>query len=219
MVIDRATRPLLLVMLALCVAGCASFSSGARQVGRDLNPFSGQEVRVVETAGLGDYLLASLQGEGFDLRFFAPMNEDCALLMEPGVKIHYRQYGVFGEVSKGDVRCELSGTASLAAWRDRLGRVPGNAFPRGTARFEEIYRNEDVVLVRGRFPLLSRIRVPAGIDVVAMLPADANCMGLVERGEASLEFRDSGRTPYRLVARPMPCEVLGFAMPPEAAAS
>ena len=80
--------------------------------------------------------------------------------------------------------CESA--ASLAQWRDRLGRVEGKAFPRGFARFEVIYRDEDVILLRGRFPLLNRIRMPNGFDAVAMVPNTAECAGPAEEGQASI---------------------------------
>lgn len=203
-------------LLASLALGCGAIGTGVENAARSLNPAASYEVGVVEATPRGPYYVTRLRGDGLDLKFFVPMTDACRDLLESSGPLVYRRAGVFGELSEGDTRCDLAGTATLAAWRDRLGRVPGQPFPRGTARFEEIHRDEEVVLVRGRFPLLGRIRMPGGVDAVAMLPNDPQCLRPIERGQASLEFSDSARWAYRLVSDAGPCVVEGFAMPAEA---
>ncbi len=208
----------LAVLLVAALSGCESVATGVENATRSLNPLAQYRVGVVEATPRGMYYVARLRGDGLDLSFFVPTTPECRDLMETSLPLTYRRVGVFGELSDGEKRCDMAGTASLAAWRDRLGRVEGPAFPRGTARFSEIYRDEDVVLLRGRFPLLGRIRMPGGVDAVAMVPMDPQCMRPIERGEATLEFNDSARWAYRLVSNMGPCVVEGFAMPPESGA-
>ena len=105
------------------------------------------------------------------------------------------------------------GIASLAAWRDTRSRVPGRPAPRETARFELLHRGEKLVMVRGRFPFTSRVCIPAGYDLVALLPNSEVCERPIERGEASIEFRDAGDEPFRLIGSDGTCPILGFATP------
>ena len=71
-----------------------------------------------------------------------------------------------------------------------------------------------VLLLRGRFPLASRIGIPAGYDLVALVPNDAPCRAAAERGETSIEYRSAGPEPFRLLAGDDACVVTGFAIPP-----
>jgi hypothetical protein len=69
------------------------------------------------------------------------------------------------------------------------------------------------VLVRGRFRLAGLVGIPAGYDLVAMLPNDAACARPIESGVATMEFLAAGPVPYRLIGERQPCPVLGFASP------
>ncbi|UCE84794.1 MAG: hypothetical protein JSU66_10570, partial [Deltaproteobacteria bacterium] len=70
-------------------------------------------------------------------------------------------------------------------------------------------------LLRGEFPLAGRIGITGGYDLVALLPNSEDCRAPIERGEASLEFRDVGREPFRLLGPAATCAILGFASPLE----
>lgn len=170
------------------------------------------DVRIVEKAVHGPYWLVHLANDRFDLRFLAPRSGACTALLD-AESARYAREGFFGSLSRGDAICDLTGVASLARWRDRTTRAPGRPLPRATARFAEIHRDESFVLVRGRFPLLGRIGLPAGVDMVALLPNGEACQRPVERGEAALEFSDSSAWAYRLRSDTALCEVMGFALP------
>jgi hypothetical protein len=200
-----------LVILALL--GCAR----TREVGGDaaweLWPFGSRDVSVVQVEVVGPYLLVSLHGRRIHLSFFAPATPVCGRVLAPEARLTYTKHGVFGRFSREGEMCDPVGTASLASWRDRQPRARGRPAPRGTARYKVIYADEKVVLLRGEFPLANRIGITGGFDLVAMLPNSEDCRAPIERGEASIEFRDTGREPFRLVGRNAHCPVLGFANP------
>ena len=210
-------RPLPILLLA--ALGCASASEIAGRVVRELNPVGSYEVRVVSSAPRGPYLDARLVGTDFDLRLLFPASERCARLLVPETRTTWQREGIFGAVRGPDGEsCDAVGVASLAAWRDRHPRPPhGGAFPRETARYRVVHRDEDAVLVRGRFLLASLVGIQ-GYDVVALIPATEACRAPLARSESTLEFRDSGPIPYRLVSPDGSCPVLGFALPPSVAA-
>ena len=199
---------------ALAMAlGCAQAKEVGLETGRSLNPFGSREATVVARAQHGPYLLVTLSGKGANLRLVTRADEDCARVLAPEARVTYRKHGVFGRFERdGDV-CDAVGIASLAAWRDRQPRAAGRPVPRATVRFAVIHQDPQIVLVRGRFPLVGRIGIPAGYDLVALLPHEGGCERAIARGEASMEFRDAGPDPFRLVVADGTCPVLGFAEP------
>lgn len=212
----RAWCSLLPLLLALA---CAQAKEIGKEVAWGLSPIGARDTSVMHVEVRGPYLLAALRGSKIDLNFLVPANEVCARVLAPEARVTYAKHGIYGRISREGESCDAVGIASLAAWRNRQPRARGRAFPRGTARFELIYRDDDIVLVRGEFPLANRIGIPGGYDLVAVLPNTESCSVPVERGEASIEYHDSGREPYRLVGSEGPCPVLGFASPLEAAGS
>jgi hypothetical protein len=206
-------RAVLLLALACAAAGCETAASVGRGLEQGLNPFARTGTTVGSVAARGPYLEATLAGGGIDLRMLAPASESCAAILQPEATVTYAKEGVFGRVDRDDASCDLAGTTSLAAWRDRQPRSRGRPAPSATARFRVVHRDPEVVLVRGRFPLAGRAGIPGGFDLVAMLPASDVCRSPIERGEATLEFRDAGSEPFRLGGTGGFCPVLGFATP------
>lgn len=209
-----ATGPLLLL---LALAGC----SGARDVGRyaeqRLNPFASTRVSLLSVEPLGPFLVVQFRNRGAVLTFYAPASDEgCARLLRPEASVTYRKHGNFGRFEDGELRCDPIGVGSLAAWRDRRprDRRGGSMVPRAQATFREIGREGEVAMVRGRFPLASRVGVPAGFDLIAFVPLEPACERPLASGTASMEFAPAGRMPIRLVGPGAPCPVLGFAMPP-----
>jgi hypothetical protein len=202
------------VLVALCALACQHTARVASGLEQGLNPFSSTSMSVLATTVHGPYLVADLTGTGGPLRMLAPADDpSCAQLLAPESRVTYRKHGVFGRFERGDASCDAVGVASLAAWRDRQPRAPGRPVPRATVHFEVIARDSAVVLLRGRFPLAGRVGIPAGYDLVAMLPNDPACQKPIEQGVATMEFRDAGDPPYRIVAGGANCPVLGFATP------
>ena len=200
------------VMAALAL-GCGSAGARLAEVGRDLDPFSASDGWVVSSERVGPYVLARIEGDD-SLALLTPPSPSCASVLAPEARVRYAKHGIFGRLVGSDgTTCDPVGTASLAVWRDRQPRAEGRAFPRATARYRTLHQGDGRVLLRGRFPLASRVGIPAGFDLVALVPDTPACAAALARGEASLEFRDAGPEPFRLVGAEGPCPVLGFAMP------
>lgn len=204
----------------LCAAsGCAAAGDVASHAAYVLNPFSGTDVTVKSVSLVGPYLLVEVAGSKERLRLLAPASPECSRVLQSEAQVRYQRAGNFGRLERGDERCEAAGVASLEAWRNRQPRRRANVqgVPRATARFSLLAETPKYLLVRGRFPLASEIRVPSGADLVAMLPADPACRAAVERGEVTLEFRAAGRDPFRLLVGRETCVIEGFATPVDAA--
>ncbi len=201
---------------ALLFVACAKTKEVGRDIAHELNPVAASDVTVVQVGRRGPYLLAAVHGPRIDLNFLAPTTPVCARILAPEATSSYARHGLFGRFSKDGETCDPVGIASLAAWRDRQPRARGRPLPRGTARYDVLAQYDDVTLLRGQFPLTNRVGIPSGYDIVALVPSSEACQPLFERGEASIEFRDAGRMPFRLVARRGSCPILGFALPPEA---
>lgn len=201
-----------LALLAAVGLGCET----AETVGFALNPFGSTDVTVLASEVRGPYLFADVGGRQLGQRFVAPASEACARVLAPEASVQYAKSGNFGRFHRDDEACDAVGTLSLAAWRDRQPRRRrrgDSVVPRTTARFTVAHRDGEYILLRGRFALASRVGVPAAFDIVAILPADEPCGDVASRREATLEFRDAGRDPFRLLAGRQSCVVAGFAMP------
>ncbi len=82
--------------------------------------------------------------------------------------------------------------------------------PSSPARWRIIHEDSQVLLLRGRFPVASRLGVANTFDVVAMVANDDVCAPIARAGQATLVFRPSGRRVLQLG----PCAVLAVATPP-----
>jgi len=208
----RASRTIA-ALACLALAGCETARSVAGDVAYDLNPLASTALTVQTVEVHGPYLVAELSGRREQLRILAPAGAACASVLRPEAALEYAKFGVFGRVTHGEAGCDLAGVASLAEWRDRQPRRRAGVVPSATARFVPVHRDEQVLLLRGRFPLASRVGIPAAYDLVAMVPNDAACGAVAARGEATLEFRPAGDTPFRMMADDAACVVSGFAIP------
>lgn len=207
-------------LVALAV-GCGGASDVGRYAEQRLNPFAATRVALLAVDRQGPFLSVGIRDRGAELAFYAPAADAaCAELLRPEATLTWRRHGNFGRFENDDLRCEATGVGSLAAWRDRRprDRRDASAVPRAAVAFREVGHEADVTLVRGRFPLASRVGVPSGFDLIAFLPRTDACAPLVARGLGTMEFRAAGRDAIRLVGSAgAPCPVLGFAMPPDGA--
>jgi hypothetical protein len=215
--------PLRAAFLAACLGaalGCAGARDAASRAGYALNPFASTEVAVHGVSAVGPYLLVEVVGRKERLRLLVPASPACAEMLQPEAQLRYQKSGLFGRLQRDEASCDPDGVASLAAWRNRQPRhrTGTQVIPRATARFAVVHESEHHLLLRGRFPLASRIGIPSGFDLVALLPASAVCRAAAARGEVSLEFRPAGNDVFRLLAGGEACVIEGFARPIDAAA-
>ncbi len=201
--------------LGLLAFGCTTAKQAGERVLYSVNPFASTDATVVGVSRHGPYLLVSLAGPMADLRFFAPATEACLQVLAPDASVNYAKSGQFGRFRRGEQICDPIGTASLAAWRDTQPRRRGAPVPRAPAYYQVVQQDAELIFVRGRFPLVSRIYISGGYDIVAVLPNVAACAAVAARSEASLEYRVAGPQPFRLLDGDQACDVLGFALPLE----
>jgi hypothetical protein len=214
-VVRRSRSFAWVAVLGVLVFGCQTARDAGENVLYGINPFGTTDALVLGVSTHGAYLLVSLAGPLADLRFFAPATEECVQVLAPDAHVNYGKAGVFGRFRRDERSCDPVGVASLAAWRDRQPRRRGPPVPRATAYYRLVQEDPELIFIRGRFPLASRIYLPGGYDLVAVLPNTEACVAVAARGEASLEFRVAGPEPFRMLAGGPICDVFGFALPLE----
>lgn len=172
-----------------------------------------RSVRVTSLQQRWHYLDVSLSPGS--LRFFFPDNDVCRKILRRDAEVIYVKRGPLGEVqNEAGERCEPVGIASLRAWRDRSFRPRTQTpVPRSHATFEVVHRDGELAYARGRFILASRVGWTNVDDTIAILPDTQGCQKTIESGIGSIEFRYSGKVPYRLVAGGEDCPIVGFVRP------
>ncbi|MCX5738903.1 MAG: hypothetical protein NTZ61_10500 [Proteobacteria bacterium] len=201
--------------LGFLAFGCATAKHAGEKVLYGVNPFATTDVLVLGVSQHGPYLLVSLAGPMADLRFFAPATQACMQVLAPDARVNYGKSGQFGRFRRDDQICDPIGVASLAAWRDTQPRRRGPPVPRAAAYYHVVQQDPELIFLRGRFPLASRVFISGGYDIVAVLPNVAACASVAEQDAASLEFRAAGPAAFRLLAGNQACDVLGFSLPLE----
>ena len=208
-----------LAAIVVLSPGCETVKKTGEKALYDVNPVGSTDGVVLGVSRHGPYLLVSFGGSLQDMRFLAPATEPCLQVLAPDARVNYGKSGVFGTFRRDDLRCDPVGVASLAAWRDRLPRRVGPPVPRAPVYFTLLQEDPELIFLRGRFPLASRVNIPGGYDLVAVLPNSGACAGLANRTDASLEFRAAGPEPFVLLNDSQLCPVLGFALPLDPVAS
>lgn len=170
--------------------------------------------RVGDVTPRGPYLDAKVDAGGFRYRLYFPNDETCSALLGNPEGLHFTWLGLMGRVDDGDRQCDAVGVLSLEAWRDRQPRRSREPLPRAPARYQAVYRDDQVVHLLGRFPLAKQLGFQHTASLVAILPNDEACGGFPDEGTASMEYRASGPNPLVLLDKSSLCPVLGLALPP-----
>jgi hypothetical protein len=164
----------------------------------------------------GPYLDAGLVGHGLDMRTFVPASDVCREVLNTQAPVTYVEQGVAGRFDRQGLSCEAVGFGDpriRRARQPRSGASVGSPVPRAQATFHTIYEDDDVVLLRGRFPLASRIGWSGSQDSVAVVANSASCRGPVEKGVASMEYRQAGNDTLALVGSGELCRIEGLIQP------
>jgi hypothetical protein len=193
------------VSTLLCACSTAVVQSGV--------PGIGAHTEIEFLAQRAGYLDVRVPTGGRDYRFFFPDSEDCRSLIAGEGDVAYENAGNFGRLRANGLRCDAVGVLSLGEWRKTGGRRPGELIPRAQAQYRVFYRDDELALARGRFPLASRLRISGGIDLVGVLPNDPSCSAVLAATVASMEYRESGREPLVLLGGGQRCVMLGLALP------
>ena len=153
-----------LLMAVLGVAGCSSWRKTTWELG--MGGF-GMELLVAHLEERGPYLDVGLTGHGLNLRSFAPASDVCRSVLRPGAAVSYVERGVGGRFEREGQSCDAVGYGDpliRGARQPSAGSLRSSPVPRAQATFRTIHEDADVVLLRGRFPLASKIGWAGGED-------------------------------------------------------
>ncbi|RIL08054.1 MAG: hypothetical protein DCC71_00965 [Proteobacteria bacterium] len=204
-----------------CGWACAALllASTACNVHRNLYlsgvPWVGVAFDVARADVRGRYLDVELHGQGTTLRAFLPASEECAAVATPETTVRFEAAGALGRLERaGAGSCTLAGIGSLEDWRGRGPRgVTESPVPRAQAEYDLVYRDADVALLRGRFPLVGELGWTGASDTIAVVPTDASCAAILERDVASMEYRPAGGNVLTLVSGDGLCRIEGLIRP------
>jgi hypothetical protein len=207
----------ILVVVATLGVGCASWRKTAWQAG--LGSFA-TDLDVVSVSTRGDYLDATLVGHGLSLTVFAPNSEACASVLAPEASVDYVERGIAGRLKRDGAVCDAIGYGAPLVQRARRPRgqdLRSTPVPRAQATFQTVHEDDEVILLRGRFPLASHVGWSGGEQAVVAVPNEPVCRAAAEGGVASMEYRPAGHTALVLVGRDALCPIIGLMLPVGAA--
>jgi hypothetical protein len=175
------------------------------------------EFTVERAVARGGYLDITLAGQS-KLRTFVPDSTECRKVAKPGSKIRYEWDGALGSVNEplGSRRCQAVGIGTLTEWRlTRPEDLPdGRSPPRELARYRVVWRDKDVLLARGTFPLTRHLGWVGSAEALVMLKNTPSCMrGPGTLRTASIEYFASGDRVLGLVVKDRWCDVEALLLP------
>jgi hypothetical protein len=174
------------------------------------------DLSVVRVVPRGEYLDATLVGHGLSLEVYTPRDAACSHVLAPEAQVDYVERGVAGRLERDGQSCDavgIGGSRVRRARQPRRSSLRSSPIPRAQATFREVHRDDEVILVRGRFPLARYVGFAGGRDSVAVVPNETQCTAALEGGVASMEYRPSGRTTLSLVGKSGLCPIIGLIQP------
>ena len=112
----------------------------------------------------------------------------------------------------------MVGIGSLRQWRDAFGRPTRGmapAKPRQRADFKQVYRDDDVVMVRGKFLLAAYIKWPGPNDTIAVFKNSPECDAALSRGMGVTEYNPNGPNPIVVINQGGNCPLEALIRPGE----
>ena len=198
--------------LAAGFAFCATPEKTGFQLGL---PGTRLEMSVARVTPRGPYLEALLRAPGLELVSYAPADAACREVLQPEARVTYRFGGTGGVTERAGQHCDAAGIGSLDEWRRRRPRPrTGSPVPSSAASYRQIYQDEQVVLLRGRFPLASLLGWAGSSDSVAVVPNLPVCQAPVRAGSGALQYYPTGREVLVLGSEGGTCPILGLLTPP-----
>jgi hypothetical protein len=77
-----------------------------------------------------------------------------------------------------------------------------------------VYQDEEVAMLRGKFPLAGRLGFFAGNDAIAVVPNDASCARAIADTGGTLEYFQAGKHVLTLGSAAGRCDIVGLLRPP-----
>ncbi len=207
---SAASRLALGLVVLVAAGGCSSKSAFQSGIGRT------GDLMVTNAIERGDYLDVTIAGDGVAMRVFAPTGGGCQALLAPESLVQYSSRGPGGRFTRGEDQCDATGIGDPFVNRMRQPRgqsARSSPVPRAQANFRKIFEDDEVILLRGQFPLTFHVGWAGGADTVAVVRNDEMCQGPASRGVASIEFRPAGRNTLSLVGSGGLCRIDGLIIP------
>lgn len=192
--------------LALALAGTGL--TGCRNI-----PGTSREWVVDSVVERGPYLDVNVSRGNSTQRFFTLADEPCRSVLRAEAAVDYVSLGPLGRFRSGEIRCDPVGIGSLATWRDQRPRPRGGPLPVGQASYRVEWQDQDLAMLRGRFPLVGMLGWPGMGDTIVLVPQAPPCQALLERTAATIQFRVAGPDPLVLFNAGQHCAVLGLIQP------
>ncbi len=166
---------------------------------------------VVEAAVRGPYLDATFAAPNGNWQYLFPKSEACMSILKPEAPVVYTPGGLWGSFRApgSEAVCEPAGVGSLRRRRNSWPRREGEMAPSAHADWQIIHTDAQVHLLRGRFPLASRIGIGMSMDLVAMVANDSTCTPIAEGRSSLMTFQTSGTRVFQLGR----CPIQAFAQP------
>jgi hypothetical protein len=166
----------------------------------------------------GPILAATLREKDLELRYFTKDTEDCRAVLVAGARVQYSDSGPLGVLMRADehsedpVRCipQGIGAPQIRSARRPRSQSSKSVLPRTQATFDQLYADDELRLLSGRFPSASRVGWPRADHTIVVIPRSEYCDSLGEQGVAAMEYRASGQRRLVLLAGQGVCEVVGL---------
>ena len=204
-----------LLSIALAALACAHSTTAWRMRIRGTST----EFTVEHAVPRGGYLDVTLAGPSA-LRSFLPDTPDCRQVAKSGARVRYLWDGALGALSElaGSRSCQVVGIGSLPEWRltrpEDTGLPQGRSLPREVARYQVVFRDKDVILARGFFPLTRHVGWVGSAEALVVMRNTPGCVrGPAARKSASLEYFPAGERVLGLVADDRWCDVDALLLP------
>jgi hypothetical protein len=212
-------RLAILLAIGLLALSCAHSTTAWRMRIRGTST----DFTVERAVPRGGYLDVSLMGQSA-LRTFIPDTTDCRQIVKSGARVRYVWDGAMGSLAEptGSRSCQAVGIGSLPEWRltrpEDSGLPQGRGLPREVARYRVVFRDKDVILARGFFPLTRHVGWVGPAEAIVVMSNTPGCTrGPAALGTASLEYFPAGERVLGLVAKDRWCDVEALLLPLAAA--
>jgi len=165
----------------------------------------------------GDYLEVEVERQELELTSYTRNDEVCRSVLREGQPVTFVETGPRGGfLGENGETCPAVGIGSLAQWRarrDNPTKHTASPVPRAQAQFRTVYSDDDVVFLRGNFPLANLLGFVSLNDLIAVVEHDDRCRKAIEEGVASMEYRQKGPNVLALVSGNGLCPIQGLLQP------